>query len=98
MSGIECEPGLYLEYATELDEWIDQGSGTRDSGRIWMWGIARCWGRIFPRTMRLLTGRIWNLHVEDIPGRKHYHLVPGEGTLDRAGLRAALEGIGYAGR
>jgi protein FrlC len=38
----------------------------------------------------MLAGRTWNLHVEDIPGRKHYHLIPGEGTLDWAALRDAL--------
>ena len=43
----------------------------------------------------MLAGRIWNLHVEDIPGRKHYHMIPGEGTLDWPALRAALEAIHY---
>jgi sugar phosphate isomerase/epimerase len=42
-----------------------------------------------------MAGRIWNLHVEDIPGRKHYHMIPGEGTLDWSALRDALREIHY---
>ena len=42
-----------------------------------------------------LAGRIWNLHVEDLPGRKHYHTIPGEGMLDWEALAAALDAIGF---
>jgi protein FrlC len=52
-------------------------------------------GESVPEAVETLRGRIWNLHVEDIPGRKHYHMIPGEGTMDWTGLRRALEGIGY---
>ena len=45
--------------------------------------------------MNLLAGRIWNLHVEDLPGRKHYHMIPGQGTFDWATLRSALREIRY---
>ena len=52
-------------------------------------------GESIPAAIELLGDRIWNLHVEDIPGRKHYHLIPGEGTLDWRGAKAALKTIGY---
>jgi len=42
-----------------------------------------------------MSGRIWNMHVEDLPGRKHYHMIPGEGTLDWPSLRTALHEIQY---
>ena len=42
------------------------------------------------RASRCSSGRIWNLHVEDLPGRKHYHTIPGEGTFDWTMLRTAL--------
>ena len=33
--------------------------------------------------------------VEDIPGRKHYHMIPGEATLDWEAFRAAVRDIAY---
>jgi sugar phosphate isomerase/epimerase len=34
--------------------------------------------------------------VEDIPGRKHYHLIPGQGTIAWADVRDALHAIDYS--
>jgi protein FrlC len=45
--------------------------------------------------VKLLADRIWNLHVEDLPGRKHYHMIPGEGSLDWPALRGALNQVRY---
>ncbi len=92
--GIECEPGLFLEYATELKEWIDRLNHPRFGANLDV-GHSQVLGEPIPESVKLLAGRIWNLHVEDIPGRKHYHLIPGEGTLDWAGLKGALESINY---
>jgi sugar phosphate isomerase/epimerase len=36
------------------------------------------------------------MHVEDIPGRKHYHMIPGEGSLDWQALKGALNEIDYS--
>ena len=52
-------------------------------------------GESIPDVVKLLNNRIWNMHVEDIPGRKHYHMIPGQGTLDWPGLKRALEEIRY---
>lgn len=49
------------------------------------------------KAIRSLRGRIWNMHVEDIRGRVHHHLVPGEGDVDFASIREAVEETGYAG-
>jgi sugar phosphate isomerase/epimerase len=92
--GIECEPGLFLEYATELRQWIDKLGHARLGANLDV-GHSQVLGESIPEAVRLLGERIWNLHVEDIPGRKHYHLIPGEGTLDWAGLRESLMSIGY---
>jgi sugar phosphate isomerase/epimerase len=92
--GIECEPGLYLEYVAELREWIDRLQHPRLGANLDV-GHSQVIGESIPDAVKLLAGRIWNLHVEDIPGRKHYHMIPGEGTLDWAALRRALQAIDY---
>lgn len=92
--GIECEPGLYLEYVAELREWIDRLGHPRFGANLDV-GHSQVIGESIPEAVKLLGGRIWNLHVEDIPGRKHYHLIPGQGTLDWAGLRGALQSVNY---
>jgi sugar phosphate isomerase/epimerase len=93
--GIECEPGLYLEYAAELRQWIDS-LGHRRLGANLDIGHSQVIGESIPEVIKLLAGRIWNLHVEDIPGRKHYHMIPGEGTLDWSALIGALRQINYS--
>jgi fructoselysine 3-epimerase len=92
--GIECEPGLFIEYVAELREWIDRLGHPRLGANL---DIGHCAviGESIPEAIELLAGRIWNLHVEDIPGRKHYHLIPGEGTIDWAGVKKAMEKIRY---
>lgn len=93
--GIECEPGLFIEYADELAFWIQRMGSTRLGANLDI-GHSQVLGEDIPAVVKLLGERIWNLHVEDIPGRKHYHLIPGEGTLDWAALFAALKQINYA--
>ncbi|HEY2587490.1 MAG TPA: sugar phosphate isomerase/epimerase family protein [Tepidisphaeraceae bacterium] len=92
--GIECEPGLFLEYVAELREWIQRLNSPRFGANLDI-GHSQVIGESIPYEVEMLAGRIWNLHVEDIPGRKHYHMIPGEGTLDWAALKAALQKIHY---
>jgi protein FrlC len=92
--GIECEPGLFIEYVAELREWIDRIGHPRLGANLDI-GHCQVIGESIPQAIELLGDRIWNLHVEDIPGRKHYHLIPGQGTVDWAGVKSALRGIGY---
>jgi fructoselysine 3-epimerase len=92
--GIECEPGLFLEYVGELKEWIDR-LGSPYFGANLDIGHSQVIGENVPDVVRMLRGRIWNMHVEDISGRKHYHKIPGEGTMDWQGLKQALVDIQY---
>jgi fructoselysine 3-epimerase len=92
--GIECEPGLFIEYVAELREWIDRLGHPRLGANLDI-GHCQVIGESIPDAIELLGDRIWNLHVEDIPGRKHYHLIPGEGTLDWAAVKSALAAIDY---
>jgi sugar phosphate isomerase/epimerase len=92
--GIECEPGLFIEYVAELRDWIDRLGHPRLGANLDI-GHSQVIGESIPAAIELLGDRIWNLHVEDIPGRKHYHLIPGEGTVDWPAVKRALEAIGY---
>lgn len=94
--GIECEPGLMLEYTHELHHWIGR-IGSPLLGANLDVGHSQVLGEDIPASIRLLRGRIWNLHLEDIPGRKHYHLIPGQGTMDWTSLFTALREVGYVG-
>jgi sugar phosphate isomerase/epimerase len=92
--GIECEPGLFLEYVAELRDWIQRLNSPRFGANLDI-GHSQVMGETIAYEVDMLKGRIWNLHVEDIPGRKHYHMIPGEGTLDWDALKAALQKIHY---
>lgn len=92
--GIECEPGLFIEYVQELREWIDRLNHPRFGANLDI-GHSQVLGESIPECVTTLSDRIWNMHVEDIPGRKHYHMIPGEGTVDWEGFKRALEGINY---
>ncbi|MDP9174524.1 MAG: sugar phosphate isomerase/epimerase [Planctomycetota bacterium] len=92
--GIECEPGLFVEYVAELRDWIDRLDHPRLGANLDI-GHCQVIGESIPAAIELLADRIWNIHVEDIPGRKHYHLIPGEGTIDWASVKSALKAIDY---
>ena len=92
--GIELEPGLFLEYVAELREWIDRLGHPRFGANLDI-GHSVVIGEDIGEAVRALAGRIWNLHVEDLPGRKHYHMIPGEGDFNWIALRSALLDINY---
>jgi sugar phosphate isomerase/epimerase len=94
--GVEYEPGLLVERAEELAEILHRvGSpllgANLDIGHSWLDGESP------ESAVDLLAGRIWNVHVEDIAGRKHYHLIPGEGSLPFPRYLRRLEQAGYEG-
>jgi sugar phosphate isomerase/epimerase len=94
--GVEYEPGLLVERAEELAEVFDRvGSpllgANLDIGHSWLDGESP------ESAVDLLAGRIWNVHVEDIAGRKHYHLIPGEGSLPFRRYLRSLAQAGYDG-
>ena len=92
--GIETEPALFIETSAELAELIGRvGSpllgANLDLGHVFVNGESA------QQAVSLLPGRIWNVHIEDLPGRKHYHMVPGTGTYDFPAAHAALAAAGY---
>src|SRR5687768_2006645 len=59
--GIECEPGLFLEYIAELRDWIDRLNHPRFGANLDI-GHSVVIGESIPDVVRMLGERIWNLH------------------------------------
>ncbi|MEL7450447.1 MAG: sugar phosphate isomerase/epimerase family protein [Pseudomonadota bacterium] len=94
--GVEYEPGLLIERASELRAVIDAVDSPAlgvnfDIGHSFLDGESP------EEAVALLKGRIWNVHVEDIRGNKHYHLVPGDGELPFERYFNVLHQAGYDG-
>ena len=94
--GLEYEPGFYLgdlastlKIVRELDHPLL--GFNLDVGHAWRVGddLEKAIGEAGPR--------LWNLHVEDIEGRVHDHLIPGRGNLDFAAMFRGLERVRYGG-
>lgn len=94
--GMEYEPGLLVERAAELAEVIER-VGSPELGANLDIGHSYLDGESPEAAVALLAGRIWNVHVEDIRNRKHFHLVPGDGDLPFGRYFDALRKAGYDG-
>lgn len=94
--GIEYEPGLLVERATEVLEFIERVDSPRLGVNLDI-GHSHLDGEPVEEAVASLAGRIWNVHVEDIRGRKHFHRVPGEGEVPFGRYFRALRGAGYQG-
>jgi sugar phosphate isomerase/epimerase len=94
--GIEYEPGLLVESAVEAMAIIERVDSPM-LGVNFDIGHSRVLGEAIGETVDLLAGRIWNVHVEDIKGRKHFHLIPGLGDLPFADYITALKKVNYDG-
>lgn len=94
--GVEYEPGLLVETAAEVRALIDRVDHPALGANLDV-GHAICAMEDPLDSIRLLAGRIWNLHLEDIRGTKHYHLVPGEGDVDFGRVLGGLREVGYEG-
>jgi sugar phosphate isomerase/epimerase len=92
--GLELEPGLYLEWIEELRTLIGEINHPRLGANLDV-GHAVVNGERIDEAVLTLAGHIWNLHVEDLPGRKHYHQTPGDGTFDWPLLARVLARIHY---
>lgn len=94
--GIEYEPGLLVERASEVAAVIER-VGSPQLGVNLDIGHSYLAGESPEAVVELLGGRIWNVHVEDIRERKHFHRIPGEGELPIERYVEALHNQGYDG-
>ena len=94
--GMEYEPGLLVERAEELAVLIRE-VGAENFGANLDFGHSHLAGEAPVDVAQSLASSIFHIHLEDIGGRKHYHLIPGEGDIDFEDIARALAGIEYEG-
>jgi sugar phosphate isomerase/epimerase len=92
--GIEYEPGLLVERAHEVMEVIER-VGSSHLGVNLDIGHSHLNHEPPEEAVATLSGRIWNVHVEDIANHKHFHLVPGDGDMPLKRYLQALKREGY---
>jgi sugar phosphate isomerase/epimerase len=93
---VEPEPYLIIEGGEDMLRAIDEvGSKALcvnlDVGHAWIVD------QDVPAYIQVLRKRIVHTHFEDIAGKVHRHLVPGEGQMPLPKIVAALREVGYAG-
>ncbi|WNC12964.1 sugar phosphate isomerase/epimerase family protein [Brevibacillus brevis] len=94
--GVEYEPGLLIENAEELLHLIEVMGSDRLGVNLDL-GHSVVIGEETGEIIQRFGKRIWNIHLEDIDQRKHYHLIPGEGTIDFLKIANELRDIEYQG-
>jgi fructoselysine 3-epimerase len=93
---LEYEPALFIEKTSEMKALIKKMNSpwlgaNLDLGHVDVNGEDPC------HAIRELKGHIFNLHLEDIRGHKHYHRIPGDGDIDFRAIFRELDKIGYTG-
>ncbi len=94
--GMEYEPGLLVECYSELKELMDT-LGAVNFGANLDFGHSHVLGEDPKLVIEGLSSEIFHVHLEDISGRKHYHLIPGDGDIDFGVIRQGLDDISYSG-
>ena len=94
--GIEYEPGYFIDNAEKTLAVIKKTNHKLLGVNLDL-GHAVVAGEDPARVIRKFAGRIFNIHLEDIKGRTHYHLIPGQGNMDFIKIKNALAEIRYRG-
>lgn len=94
--GIEYEPGFFVGDMRTLSPILEEIDHPLLGVNLDI-GHAVCVGETFDDVLDVFAKRIWNLHIEDIEGRIHRHLIPGRGSIRFDKLRAALDRHRYSG-
>jgi fructoselysine 3-epimerase len=94
--GIEYEPGLLVERYEELRTLLEVTSSPSLGANL-DFGHSHVLGEDPEAVVAGLSPRLFNVHIEDIHSRKHYHLIPGQGEIDFRGLFKILQRHAYDG-
>jgi sugar phosphate isomerase/epimerase len=92
--GIEYEPGLLVGNADESLDVIKQ-IGSQYLGVNLDIGHSQVIGEDIPQVIKMFGKRIFNVHLYDIKGRRHYHLMPGKGDIDFRSVFKSLKSVAY---
>lgn len=92
--GIEYEPGLLTRDAEKTFEVLDIIRSPYLGVNLDI-GHACVAGEDFREIIPRFGPNILNIHIEDIKGRKHFHLIPGMGDIDFDFLLKILKDIDY---
>jgi sugar phosphate isomerase/epimerase len=92
----EPEPGLVIGTVADMTAFMARAGSDRVRVNLDI-GHAAITEPKLPAAIMRLGAAIVHTHIEDIAGRVHKHLVLGEGEIDFAEARAALDGVGYRG-
>lgn len=93
---IEYEPGFLIENAQDVLRMIKAVQPYSLKVNLDL-GHAQCAYEDPVQSIFQLADHIANFHIEDIKGRKHYHLVPGDGNMPFQSLFDAMNQIKYQG-
>ena len=98
----EPEPGMLVDTLAAYDQLLSRLTvGRVDASRLRLTldvGHLHCLGELpIPAKIRESSGRLANVHIEDMRAGVHEHLMFGEGEIDFPPIIAAFAEIGYNG-
>ena len=91
---IEYEPGLLIEKADDVFPLTKEFSNV---GLNFDVCHAAVLGEQISNVIEKFGKKIFHTHISDCKNRKHYHLIPGKGTIDFEAMYSSLLKIGYSG-
>lgn len=94
--GIEYEPGLLIENCPELVRFLKEVDSPWLGANLDI-GHCQVAHEDIGAVLGALGEKIFHIHLEDIAGHKHFHLIPGEGDLDFDAILASLARQSYDG-
>jgi len=94
--GIEYEPGLLIENCAELVRFLEKIDSPWLGANLDI-GHSHVAHEDLASVVKALGEKIFHVHLEDIQGYQHFHLIPGEGDLNFNQILSALARQSYAG-
>lgn len=93
---IEPQPGLVIRSTEDLVKMLRECDHPNLVANLDL-AHAACTADDLSWAIYQLGGRLVHLHVADVIGREHQHLLPGEGELDFDDIRDMLDSVHYEG-